>query len=105
MPWRLVVFILIFAVFLAFITFNLENKCKISFGFYTTPNEISVFITVFVSFFLGMLSTVPFILFSKKKRRDKEKEKSLREKIQDIDDASPRKRKGASIDDDGNEAG
>jgi len=101
MPWRLVVFILIFAVFLAFITFNLENKCDISFGLFTI-RQVSVFLTVFISFFLGMLCTLPFLLFSIKKR--KQKERSMSEKIRNIDDASPRNRDSVPFDGGGNEA-
>ena len=70
MPWRLIVFILIFAVVLAFITFNLGHKCDISFGFITFE-AVPVFLTVFISFMLGLLSTLPFIITAGKKRNDK----------------------------------
>jgi hypothetical protein len=64
---RLLAFILIFALFLAFIVFNLENKSDISFGFISLEG-IPVFLTVFSSFVLGMLFAVPFILGSKRKK-------------------------------------
>ena len=60
MPWRLIVFIVIFALFLVFITFNLENKCDISFGF-ASLRDVPVFITIFSSFILGFLCTIPLI--------------------------------------------
>ncbi|MDR1566764.1 MAG: hypothetical protein LBS48_05720 [Treponema sp.] len=64
---RLIGFILIFAVFLTFIVLNLDNKCDVSLGF-RTIREIPVFITVFVSFFLGMFCAVPFVIsFGRKK--------------------------------------
>jgi uncharacterized integral membrane protein len=89
MPWRLIVFIVIFGVFLAFITFNLEHKCDISFGF-VKFEAVPVFLTVFFSFVLGLLCTLPFIFTAGKRRR----EKMLKEKIQEIDEASPRNIEG-----------
>jgi uncharacterized integral membrane protein len=74
MPWRLIVFILIFIVLLAFITFNLENKCDISFGFAIIA-QAPVFLTVFMSFILGFLSTLPFIITAGRKRVKAEKKK------------------------------
>ena len=75
MPWKLIVFILIFAVVLAFITFNLGNKCDISFGpGPLTIKDVPVFLTVFISFILGLLSTLPFIIKARK-RKDVGKDK------------------------------
>jgi uncharacterized integral membrane protein len=65
--WRLIAFILIFALFLAFIVFNLENKCDISFGF-KTLSEVPVFLTAFTSFALGLLSAVPFVVGRNRKK-------------------------------------
>jgi hypothetical protein len=66
---RLVGFILIFAVFLTFIVFNLDNSCVVNFGFITTE-PVPVFITAFISFFLGMICAVPFFAsFSKRKKQ------------------------------------
>jgi uncharacterized integral membrane protein len=90
MPWRLIVFIVIFGVFLAFITFNLENKCDISFGI-KKFEDVPVFLTVFSSFVLGLLCTLPFIFTAGRRRREKAlKEKTMKEKIQELDEASPR---------------
>ena len=68
--WRLIAFIIIFAVFLAFIVFNLENKCDVSFGLVSFEG-IPVFLTAFFSFVLGMCFAVPFVLsFGKKRKKD-----------------------------------
>ena len=81
MPWRLIIFIVIFAVFLVFITFNLENKCDISFGF-AAIKEVPVFVTVFTSFTMGLLCALPLVMHIKKKHtgmplfKKKEKEDS-----------------------------
>ena len=67
---RLIVFIVVFAFFLAFIVLNLDHRCDISLGF-TTFKEIPVFLSSLFSFVLGMLFAVPLI-FSLGKRRKKE---------------------------------
>jgi len=66
---RLIVFIIVFALFLTFIVFNLDNKCDISFGF-KTFKDIPVFLSALFSFALGMLFAVPLI-FSLGKGRKK----------------------------------
>ena len=65
-PWRLIVFIVIFGIFLAFITFNLDNRCDINFGF-AKIEGVPVFLTVFFSFILGLLCTLPFAISALKK--------------------------------------
>ena len=70
MPLRLIGFILVFAVFLAFVAFNLGNTCDISFGF-TSFEDVPVFFTVFSSFILGMLCSLPFMLRIRSKRKNK----------------------------------
>jgi len=70
MPWRLIIFIVIFAVFLVFISFNLENKCDISFGLFKLE-QVPVFITIFSSFVLGLLCALPLVIHIKKKRKER----------------------------------
>jgi len=70
MPWRLIQFIIVFAVFLLFIVFNLGNKCDINFGF-TKFSDVPVFLTAFLSFITGMLCAFPFILGFKSRKKDK----------------------------------
>ncbi|MDR1444413.1 MAG: hypothetical protein LBI94_06000 [Treponema sp.] len=53
MPWRLIGFVLLGAMFLCFIGFNLENRCDISVGFYTF-SQVPVFLTAFSAFVLGL---------------------------------------------------
>ena len=67
---RLIIFFLVFAIFLAFIVFNLEYKCDVSIGFITF-REIPVFLTASFSFALGMLFSIPVVLlvFGKKKKK------------------------------------
>ena len=70
MPWRLVKFIVIFAVFLLFIGLNIRNKCDISFGFITIT-DVPVFLTAFSSFFFGMVCAFPFIFGFRARKKAK----------------------------------
>ena len=73
MPWRLVQFIVLFVIFLAFIGFNLGNKCDIRFFFTDNAKikDVPVFFTVFFSFIIGMLCTLPFIFGSRLQKKEK----------------------------------
>ena len=70
---KLIVFILIFALFLGFIVLNLDHRSDISFGFITFP-DIPVFLSVLASFALGMLFSIPlafsFVIKKKKKKAE-----------------------------------
>ena len=61
---RLIIFIIIFALFLAFIVFNLnpEHRSNVSIVFYEFK-DIPVFLSVFFAFILGMLFSIPLFLF------------------------------------------
>jgi len=61
-------FILVFAVFLCFIIFNLGNTCDVSFGF-RTFSDIPVFLTALFSFAFGMLFTFPLLFTVGRRRR------------------------------------
>lgn len=65
---RLILFIVIFAVFLAFIIFNLDNKCDISFKVIAFK-DVPIFLSIFVSFVMGMLITLPMIFTFGRKRK------------------------------------
>jgi uncharacterized integral membrane protein len=93
MPWRLIKFIVIFALFLIFIFFNIDNKSDINFGF-TRIREAPVYLTVFTSFVIGMAVTFlsAFICRQHRRKRNggkngkpesprKKKKKQAREKI------------------------
>jgi len=83
---RIIVFILVFVFFLAFIVLNLENKCDVSFGF-TTIKDFPIFLSVLSSFVLGMFVTVPMILFGRKKPKPSIEEtlKSIPSKKAELD--------------------
>ena len=87
MPWRLIIFIVVFAVFLIFITFNLENKCDIGFGF-TSLSDVPVFITIFSSFVLGFFCALPLIFHIKKRKTEKMQISSQKKEKPENDDVS-----------------
>ena len=66
---RLIGFFAIFAIFLAFIVLNLgeEYKSGVNLGFFSF-SEVPVYITAFISLFIGMIFTIPFIVSIKKKK-------------------------------------
>jgi len=89
MPWRLIVFLIFLAVVVVFAGFNTGNATNISFGFYTVEN-VPIFLSLFASFFLGVLITLPFTMFrSSKKKQKLPKEKKESRK-------SRKKRKGST---------
>jgi len=61
-------FILVFAVFLCFIIFNLGNTCAVSLGFIIIP-DVPVFVTALFSFALGMLFVLPLLFTVGRKRK------------------------------------
>jgi uncharacterized integral membrane protein len=60
--------IAVFVILLVFVSFNLENKCDISFGF-DKIQDVPVFLTIFFSFVLGFFGTLPFVLRAGSKRK------------------------------------
>jgi len=70
MPWRLIGIIAILAVLLGFIGFNLGNTCNLSLGF-AVFYRVPVYVTVFVSFMLGLLFSIPFFIAGTLKRKSK----------------------------------
>jgi len=87
MPWRLILFAGVFALFLLFIGFNLGPKyeCDINFGFTVLP-EVPVFFTIFVSFAFGFICAAPLILYMKTKKKVV---RSKKEKNQNDDTPPP----------------
>ncbi|MDR0554144.1 MAG: hypothetical protein LBG76_05025 [Treponema sp.] len=73
MPWRFLGFIIASGIFLVFIGLNLENRSDVSFGFIKI-SQAPVYLTVFTSFVLGMLCSLPIVVsvrFRRSKNRGK----------------------------------
>jgi uncharacterized integral membrane protein len=67
MLWRFIALIVVFAMLLTFITFNRSYQCNISFGF-TEFTDVPVFLTIFISFALGLLCAFPLALKLRKRK-------------------------------------
>ena len=72
MPWRLIGIIVVVALLLGFIGLNLENTCDLDL-WVTEFHDVPVYITIFASFLLGMLFSLPFFMSFIKKKQQKEK--------------------------------
>jgi uncharacterized integral membrane protein len=70
MPWRLILFLIVLALVVAFAGFNIQNTATISFGFYTLES-VPIFLSLFASFFLGVLVMLPFTLGRRRRNRKK----------------------------------
>jgi len=92
MPWRLIGIIVVLVVLLGFIGLNLENTCNLSLGFHTFEN-VSVLLTVFVSFILGLLFSLPFFFLGKKPKKGKiagkDKKTASKEEGSEAGEAAP----------------
>ncbi|MCL1927462.1 MAG: hypothetical protein FWG07_01535 [Treponema sp.] len=82
MPWRFIGIIAVLALLLTFIGLNLENTCSLNLGIMVFSN-VPVYLTILVSFMLGMLFSLPFFIFRILKKKPK-KEKPA--KVKSIDE-------------------
>ncbi len=74
MPLKLIGIIIIVVVYAFFAGFNLENSCNINILFKTFEN-VPIFLSLTISFVIGILVTLPFT-FGKKKKSGKQKQKT-----------------------------
>ena len=68
MPFRLIFMAIVLVVLVVFIGFNVENRCDVSFAFYTLK-DVPVILTILASFALGLLAAFPFALRGRKNRQ------------------------------------
>jgi uncharacterized membrane protein len=73
-PWKLIAFLVLLGLILAFVGFNAANVSDISFGFYRLE-DVPIFMSLFVAFALGVLVTLPFTLSGRSKRAGKRPKK------------------------------
>ena len=83
MPWRLISIIIICGVLLGFIGLNLTNTCDLSLGFKVFTG-VPVYLTVFISFILGMISSLPFFILGSLKKILKKEKKQKAENLPDM---------------------
>lgn len=79
MPWKMLMYLILLGVVLAFIGLNMGNTSDISLGF-TTFESVPVFMSLFVAFFAGVVMTIPVMLFSSsRKYRQKDERRMTKE--------------------------
>jgi uncharacterized integral membrane protein len=70
MPWKLILFVLCLVIFAVFSVANAGNTCDISFIFAKYEN-VQIVIALVVSFTLGVLVTLPFVVIGRSKAAKK----------------------------------
>ena len=70
MPLKLLSFFIILIAVTIFIGFNIENRCDVSFVFYTFL-DVPVFVSLLFAYVAGALTIFPFFLGYRKKRPEK----------------------------------
>lgn len=94
MPWKLLLTLIIFSLFVAFTGFNLGNTSVISFGF-TEFQNVPIFLSLSIAFLIGAFYSIPYVLFTRKKQDKPPKEKdSNKTKKSGNQDGSGRKALG-----------
>ncbi len=93
MPWKLFFVVLLLGLVVTFAGLNAQNSTDISFGF-TTLSDVPIFLSLFSSFFVGVLITLPFTFRrrgkSKKEQKEpKQKRGAKRKKKEDTPEPSP----------------
>ncbi len=81
MPWKLVFYLVLLGLVLAFVGLNLGNTTDISFGF-VSFSDVPVFMSLFVAFFFGVAIALPAAIrtSSRKTRARSARTLSRREK-------------------------
>ena len=65
MPWKLILFVIVIIIVAIFVGVNHANVCNISFIF-TELQNVPVYVTILVSFVVGMLIMLPFTIGKKR---------------------------------------
>jgi len=76
MSGKLLYFIGIMLIIALFMGFNLYNRCDISFIFYVFK-DVPIFLSMMFAFLLGNIAVLPFLISSRHKMKNAEKQASL----------------------------
>ena len=70
MPWRLIGFVFLLALVVAFVGLNLGNTSAINYGFGILEN-VPIFLSLAIAFILGALAAVPITIASLRRRKQR----------------------------------
>jgi len=70
-PWKLIVFLLVFTIVVLFAGFNLgpENRTETISFIFGEVHDVPVFLSIFISFLAGAVLMLPFTIRKKVKER------------------------------------
>ncbi len=74
MPWKLVFYLVLLGLVLAFVWLNIGNTTDISFGF-ATIESVPIFMSLFVSFFIGVAVALPIAVRASSRKTRVQSEK------------------------------
>ena len=75
MPWKLILLVIVIVLVAIFVGVNHANVCNISFIF-TEFHNVPVYVTILVSFVIGMLIMLPFTI-GKKRGKSADRRKNV----------------------------
>ncbi len=76
MPWKLVFYLVLLGLVLAFVGLNLGNTTDISFGF-VSFSDVPVFMSLFVAFFFGVAIALPAAIRTSSRKTKARSERTL----------------------------
>ncbi|SIP99272.1 hypothetical protein SAMN05920897_102125 [Alkalispirochaeta americana] len=84
MPWKLLLYLVLLGCVLAFVGLNLDHTADISLGF-VLYQDVPVFLSLFFAFFLGVVLTIPAVMFTtSRKTRDRSERRRERQEQREI---------------------
>jgi biopolymer transport protein ExbB/TolQ len=88
MPWKLLFYLILLGLILAFVGLNLGNTTDISLGF-VVFDDVPVFMSLFVAFFLGVAVAIPIVMqSSSRKTRARTEKRSERKQRREQEKAA-----------------
>ncbi|MEX2442253.1 MAG: hypothetical protein WD492_01515 [Alkalispirochaeta sp.] len=76
MPWKLLFYLVLLGLVLAFVGLNLGNTTDISFGI-VSFSEVPVFMSLFVAFFFGVAVALPATIRTSRRKTRARSQRSL----------------------------
>ena len=102
MPWKLIGYLVLLGIILAFVGLNVSNTSDISLGF-TKFTDVPVFLSLFAAFFLGVLVSLPIAVQTARRKtkvtterrllKSREREQKQQEKEQKRAEKDQKRRK------------